>query len=72
MGWTINEAPVALISLRHTAKASPGSACLGPVPTTDEIGVIPGKTVCLYYTVNNVGDVPLTLHSLEDTQSGDI
>ena len=72
MGWTINEAPVALISLRHTAKASPGSACLGPVPTTDEIGVVPGKTVCLYYTVNNVGDVPLTLHSLEDTQSGDI
>ena len=70
MGWTINEEPVALISLRHTAKASPGRACLGPVPTTDEIGVIPGKTVCLYYTVTNVGDLPLTLHSLKDTQSG--
>ena len=70
MGWTLNEDPVALISLRHTAKASPGRACLGPVPTTDEIGVLPGQTVCLYYTVNNVGDLPLTLHSLKDTQFG--
>ncbi len=70
MGWTLNEDPVSLISLRHTAKASPGRACLGPVPTTDEIGVVPGQTVCLYYTVNNVGDLPLTLHSLSDTQSG--
>ena len=72
MGWTINEAPVALISLRQTVKVSPGEACLGPVPITDEVGVLPGSTVCFYYTVTNVGDVPLMLHSLKDSQSGDI
>ena len=72
MGWTINEAPVTLISLRHTVGRGAGSACLGAVPITDELGVLPGNKVCLYYTVTNTGDLPLTLHSLEDTQSGDI
>ncbi len=70
MGWTINEAPVTLISLRHTVKAGAGGACLGGTPTTDEVGVLPGGTACLYYTVTNVGDVALTLHNLRDTESG--
>ncbi len=70
MGWTINEEPVTLISLRHTVKAGVGGACLGGTPTTDEVGVLPGGTACLYYTVRNVGDVPLTLHNLRDTESG--
>lgn len=70
MGWTINEAPVTLISLRHTVKAGVGGACLGGTPTTDEVGVLPGGTACLYYTVTNEGDIPLTLHNLRDTESG--
>ena len=70
MGWTINEEPVTLISLRHTVKAGAGGACLGGTPTTDEVGVLPGGTACLYYTVTNVGDIPLTLHNLRDTESG--
>ena len=70
MGWTINEAPVTLISLRHTVKAGVNGACLGGTPTTDEVGVLPGGTACLYYTVTNVGDIPLTLHNLRDTESG--
>ena len=72
MGWTINEDPVALISLRQTVKLSTGAACDTSVPTTDEIGILPGDRVCFYYTVTNVGDVPLTLHNLKDTQTGDI
>ena len=70
MGWTINEEPVTLISLRHTVKAGAGGACLGGTPNTDEVGVLPGGTACLYYTVTNVGDLPLTLHNLRDTESG--
>ena len=70
MGWTINQEPVTLISLRHTVKAGAGGACLGGTPTTDEVGVLPGGTACLYYTVTNVGDVALTLHNLRDTESG--
>ena len=70
MGWTLNEEPVTLISLRHTVKAGAGGACLGGTPTTDEVGVLPGGTACLYYTVTNVGDIPLTLHNLRDTESG--
>ncbi len=70
MGWTLNEEPVTLISLRHTVKAGVNGACLGGTPTTDEVGVLPGGTACLYYTVTNVGDIPLTLHNLRDTESG--
>ena len=70
MGWTINEEPVTLISLRHTVKAGVNGACLGGTPNTDEVGVLPGGTACLYYTVTNVGDIPLTLHNLRDTESG--
>ena len=70
IGWTLNEEPVTLISLRHTARAQGFSACSESVPTTDEIGVVPGKSVCLYYTVTNEGDIPLTLHNLRDTESG--
>ena len=70
MGWTINEEPVTLISLRHTVKAGVNGACLGATPNTDEVGILPGGTACLYYTVTNVGDLPLTLHTLRDTQSG--
>ena len=72
MGWTINEDPVALISLRQTVKVSEGEECDTSAPVTDRIGVLPGNEVCFYYTVINVGDVPLTLHSLRDNQSGDI
>ena len=70
MGWTLNEEPVTLISLRHTVKAGVNGACLGGTPNTDEVGVLPGGTACLYYTVTNVGDIPLTLHNLRDTESG--
>ncbi len=70
MGWTINEEPVTLISLRHTVRAGVNGACLGATPNTDEVGVLPGGTACLYYTVTNVGDIPLTLHNLRDTESG--
>ena len=72
MGWTINEDPVALISLRQTVARSEGGDCDGTVATTDEIDVLPGDQVCFYYTVINVGDVPLTLHNLKDTQSGNV
>ena len=72
MGWTINEDPVALISLRQTVKVSPEEGCDGSVPLTDDIAVLPGSQVCFYYTVTNTGDLPLTLHSLKDTQSGNI
>ena len=72
MGWTINEQPVTLISLRQTAKVSEGPFCDTNVPVLDRIGVVPNSNVCLYYTVSNNGDLPLTLHSLSDSRDGEI
>lgn len=71
MGWEINEEPVTLIALRQTVQESGGADCNTlPVPETDDISVLPNTEVCYYYTVENVGDVTLTLHDLMDTENG--
>ncbi len=62
---TVEYTQVSGIALSKTVGTDPLSCAV-----TDEVSVVSGSQVTYCYTVENTGGVPLTLHTLEDSELG--